>query len=168
MNLTRDRTYLLIQPRWLSKAISYSSKSKSKNIRRQTKGWTRDLFTEVWNLCLHLGSLSCPPRVNSKLGLFQPLSPLYYTLASFLVEAKRIFINFLTADHNLGSYRTTPSRLGGFTSKSNKCFISAWRSPKCSKIRISAHNTNLSTQLKNIAPKAWISQREVGESSSGC
>jgi hypothetical protein len=32
-------------------------------------------------------------------------------------------------------------------------------------LRISAHNTNLSTQLKNLASKAWISQREVGESS---
>jgi hypothetical protein len=35
-------------------------------------------------------------------------------------------------------------------------------------LRISAHNTNLSTQLKNLAPKTWISQREDGESSRGC
>jgi hypothetical protein len=65
--------------------------------------------------------------------------------------------------HMLGSSRATPSHLGGFTSKSNKCFTSAWRSSKCSRLRISAQNTNLSTQLKNLAPKAWISQREVGE-----
>jgi hypothetical protein len=44
----------------------------------------------------------------------------------------------------------TPSRLGGFTSKSNKCFMSAWCNPKCSKVRISAHNTNISTQLFSI------------------
>jgi hypothetical protein len=37
MNLTRDRINLLMQPRGLSKAISYSSKSKSKNTSRQTK-----------------------------------------------------------------------------------------------------------------------------------
>jgi hypothetical protein len=61
-----------------------------------------------------------------------------------------------------------PSRLGGFTSKSNKCFTSAWRSSKCSSLRISAHKKNLSTQLKNLAPKTWISQREVGESSRDC
>jgi hypothetical protein len=33
---------------------------------------------------------------------------------------------------------------------------------------INAPNTNLSTQLKNLAPKTWISQREVGESSRDC
>jgi hypothetical protein len=70
--------------------------------------------------------------------------------------------------HMLGSSRATPSYLGGFTSKSNKCFMSAWHSSNCSRLRISAHNTNLFIQLKNLAPKAWISQREVGESSRGC
>jgi hypothetical protein len=30
------------------------------------------------------------------------------------------------------------------------------------------HNSNLSTQLKDFAPKTWISQREVGESSNSC
>jgi hypothetical protein len=30
-----------------------------------------------------------------------------------------------------------------------------------------SHISNLSTQLQNIAPKAWISQRDVGESSKG-
>jgi hypothetical protein len=61
-----------------------------------------------------------------------------------------------------------PSRLGGFTFKSNKCFMSAWRSSKCSRLRISAHNINRSIQLKNLAPKTWITQREVGESSRDC
>jgi hypothetical protein len=46
--------------------------------------------------------------------------------------------------------------------------MSASRSSKCSRLRISAHKKNLSTQLKNLAPKTWISQREVGESSRGC
>jgi hypothetical protein len=58
------------------------------------------------------------------------------------------------------------SHIGGFTSKSNKCFISAWYSVKCSRLRISAHNTNLSSQLKNLAPKIWISQREVEDQTS--
>jgi hypothetical protein len=68
----------------------------------------------------------------------------------------------------LGSSSATPSQLGGFTSKSNKCFTSAWHCSKCSILRISGHNINLSTQLKNLAPKTWISQREVGESSRDC
>jgi hypothetical protein len=41
--------------------------------------------------------------------------------SSFLSEMKRTFINFPTVNHNLGSSRVTPSLLGGFTSKSNKC-----------------------------------------------
>jgi hypothetical protein len=75
---------------------------------------------------------------------------------------------FSKTHHTLGSSMAMSSRVGGFTSKSNKCFMSAWRSSKCSRLRISVHNTNLSTQLKNLAPKAWISQREVEESSRGC
>jgi hypothetical protein len=38
MNLTRGKTNLLMKPRGLSKAISYLSKSVSKNIRRKNKG----------------------------------------------------------------------------------------------------------------------------------
>jgi hypothetical protein len=30
-----------------------------------------------------------------------------------------------------------------------------------------SHNSNLSTQLKDFAHMAWISQREVGENSNG-
>jgi hypothetical protein len=42
-------------------------------------------------------------------------------LAPFLSEAKQTFTNFSTAHHNLGSSRATPSHLGDFTSKINKC-----------------------------------------------
>jgi hypothetical protein len=38
MNLTRDRTNLLMQTRGLRKAISYPRKLESKNTRRQIKG----------------------------------------------------------------------------------------------------------------------------------
>jgi hypothetical protein len=81
---------------------------------------------------------------------------------------KQTFTNFSKTHHTLGSSRVMPNHLGGFTSKSNKCFMSAWHSSKCSRLRISAHNTNLSTQLKNLAPKTWISQREVVKISRGC
>jgi hypothetical protein len=41
MNWTRGKSNLLMQPRGLSKPISYLSKSVSKNTRRQIRGWTR-------------------------------------------------------------------------------------------------------------------------------
>jgi hypothetical protein len=49
MNLTRDRTNLLMQPRRLNKVINYTINSESKNTRKQTNGWTRDLFAKVQN-----------------------------------------------------------------------------------------------------------------------
>jgi hypothetical protein len=111
---------LHMQHRGLSKAINYLSKSVSKNTRRQTEGIDTRI-NNSWSLRLHWGGLSCPPRVNSKSGLFHPLSSLHYALASFLAEAKQTFINFSIAYHNLGSSRAMPSHLEGFTSKSNKC-----------------------------------------------
>jgi hypothetical protein len=81
---------------------------------------------------------------------------------------KQTFINFFKTHHTLRGSRVMPSHLGVFTSKSNKCYTSAWCNPKYSRLRISAHNSNLSTQLKNLVPKAWISHREVGESSKVC
>jgi hypothetical protein len=38
---------------------------------------------------------------------------------------KPTFINFLKTHHMLGVSRVTPSRLGGFTSKSNKYLMDA-------------------------------------------
>jgi hypothetical protein len=38
-----------MQPRGLSKTISYLSKLESKNTRRQIKGWTQDSFAKVRN-----------------------------------------------------------------------------------------------------------------------
>jgi hypothetical protein len=48
MNLTRDTNNLLMQPRELSKAISYLSKSVSKNSRSQTKVLTQRFI--CWSL----------------------------------------------------------------------------------------------------------------------
>jgi hypothetical protein len=53
-------------------------------------------------------------------------------LASFLAEAKRTFTNFFVAHHNIGRSRVMPSRLGGFTSKSNKCHEDCFTKLKCS------------------------------------
>jgi hypothetical protein len=46
------------------------------------------------------------------------------------------FTNFPKTHHTLGNSRAMPSYLGGFTSKSNKCFTDAWRSPKCSRLEL--------------------------------
>jgi hypothetical protein len=72
-------------------------------------------------------------------------------LASFLSEAKRTFTNFPTAHHNLGSSRATPSHLGGFTSKSNKCHEDCFTKLKCS----TAHKEDLTQHL------AWISHKSL-------
>jgi hypothetical protein len=58
MNLTRTKINLLMQSRGLSKAISYLSKSISKNISRQTKGLTRGF------VCQSSESLTRDPYVS--------------------------------------------------------------------------------------------------------
>jgi hypothetical protein len=52
--------------------------------------------------------------------------------ASFLSEVKRTFTNFPMTHHNLESSRAMPSRLGGFTFKSNKCYQDCFTKLKCS------------------------------------
>jgi hypothetical protein len=133
--------------------ISHSSNSDSKNTSRQTKTLTWGFVCQVqnhhpWSLRLRWGSLSCPPSANwagSLLTAF--LTSL--TLASFLSNANRTFTNFLMPHHNLGSTRATPSRLGGFTFKSNKCHKNCYTKLKY----LSAHKEDL-TQ-----PLAWISHK---------
>jgi hypothetical protein len=78
-------------------------------------------------------------------------------LTSFLSEAKRTFTNFPTTHHNLGSSRVTPSRLGGFTSKSNKCHKDCFTKLKCS----SAHKEDLTQPLALISHKLHKPHIEV-------
>jgi hypothetical protein len=59
------------------------------------------------------------------------------------------FTKFPTAHHNLGSSRATPSRLGGFTSKSNKCHKDCF-----TKLKFSSAHKEDPTQ-----PLAWISHK---------
>jgi hypothetical protein len=80
-------------------------------------------------------------------------------LASFLMEAKQTFTNFPTAHHKLGSSRVTPSRLGGFTSKSNKCYKDCFTKLKCS----SAHKEDLTQRLAWISHKSPKSHSELKE-----
>jgi hypothetical protein len=113
-----------MQPRESIKAISYLDKSVSKNTRRQTKGLTRGFVCQ---------SSKSPPhdryvQAGSLSTAF--LTPL--ALASFLTEVKQTFTNFPMTHHNLGSSRATPSHLGGFTSKSNKCHEDCFTKLKCS------------------------------------
>jgi hypothetical protein len=82
-------------------------------------------------------------------------------LASFLTEVKRTFTNFHTAHHNLGSSRETPSHLGGFTSKSNKCHEDYFTKLNCS----SAHKEDLTQPNLDSSQITQTSQSGVGESS---
>jgi hypothetical protein len=71
----------------------------------------------------------------------ESLSTVFLTslaLTSFFSEAKRTFTNFSMAHYNFESSRATPSHLGGFTSKSNKCHKDCFIKLKCS----SAHKEN--------------------------
>jgi hypothetical protein len=128
-----------MQPRESIKAICYLSKSASKNTMRQNQRMDMMIYlskfkiTHLWSLRLRWGSLSCPPRANSKSGLFKLLSHFTKLLLSFLAEAKRTFTKFPTTHHNFGSSRMTHSCLGGFTSKSNKCHKDCFTKLKCSK-----------------------------------
>jgi hypothetical protein len=72
-------------------------------------------------------------------------------LAFFLSKVKQTFTNFHMAHHNLVSSRATPSRLGYFTSKSNKCHEDCFTKLKCS----CAYKEDL-TQ-----PLAWISHKSL-------
>jgi hypothetical protein len=85
-------------------------------------------------------------------------------LASFLAEAKRTFTNFPTAHHNLGSSRATPSRLGGFTSKSNKCHEDCFTKLKYSNAQRAHKEDSLNPNL-DFSQITQTSQRGVGESS---
>ena len=72
----------------------------------------------------------------------------------------------------LVAHRATPSRLGGFTSKSNKCTNKLLNAtPSAQDLGLAllcSHTTNLSTQLKDIQSITQVSQRDVGESYNGC
>jgi hypothetical protein len=79
-------------------------------------------------------------------------------LASFHVKAKWTFTNFPTAHHNLGSSRVTPSRLGGFTSKSNKCHEDCFIKLKCSNHSqrgISQPKLGFLTNHSNLTKRWW-------------
>jgi hypothetical protein len=62
---------------------------------------------------------------------------------------ERVIQTFPWLHHKHGSSRATPSRLGGFTSKSNKCFTKKDESFKCSRMGFDLLTPNLflSTQL---------------------
>jgi hypothetical protein len=61
------------------------------------------------------------------------------------------------AHHNLRSYRTTPSHLGGFTYKSNKCHKDYFTKLKCS----SAHKEDLTQLLDWISYKSHKPHLEI-------
>jgi hypothetical protein len=87
-----------------------------------------------------------PTKCQLQAGSLSTAFFILLDLASFLSEAKRTFINFLTAHHKIGSSRAMSSCLGGFTSKSNKCPKDCFTKLKCS----SAHKEDLTQSL------AWI------------
>jgi hypothetical protein len=133
----------------LIETINHSSNLDSKNTRRQTKQLTRRFICR--------SSKSPPMILTSQLRKIELLTrptpsrvffncvPHLLALASFLSEVNRTFTNFSNTHHTLGSSRAMPSRLGGFTSKSNKYHKYCFTKIKCS----SAHKEDsLNTPLR--------------------
>jgi hypothetical protein len=126
-----------MQPIELIETINYSSNLDSKNTRRQTKQL-------IWGfICWSSESSSMiPTSPLRKLELLTRPTPSrvsfncfpHFTSSCFFPfrEVKQIFTNFPKTHHTLGSSMVTPSRLGGFTSKSNKCNKDCFTKLKCS------------------------------------
>ena len=99
--------------------------------------------------------------IDPKVKLFPPS-----TIWPCVLVAQDSCCNKLAAaHHNLGSYPATSSRLGGFTSKSNKCESHKSRlNTKCSRFVVlsSALKHSLSQPNSRIYSNHTISWREVG------
>jgi hypothetical protein len=102
-----------------------------------------------------------PTKCYLKTGSLSTAFLTSLALASFLSEAKQTFTNFLTAHHNLESSRATPSRLGDFNFKSNKCHKDCFTKLKCS----SAHKEDSLNLSSRFSHKSQDPHKEVGESS---
>ena len=77
------------------------------------------------------------------------LSSASTNLISSLPEARSTFRNFPVAHHKHGSSPATPSRLGGFTSKSIKRNRTSCRELKCSRMDFSSLALNLPISRPN-------------------
>ena len=123
---------------------------------------------------------SCFPKFSSLLSKLptSPLRKLYSRAGSlsttFLLSTICFFPcggetglaqTFPRLTTSLGALGTTPSRLGGFTSKSNKCFTDSRRSAQmlkyedallCSLIQIlSTQSKGFSYNLTNLTKRGW-------------
>jgi hypothetical protein len=108
-------------------------------------------FNNLLPSCLRLcwRSLSCSQRSTSSCVSFNRL--LWFTIfTSFLVDVKQTFSNVFKTHHKLGSCRSTPSHVGGFTSKSNKWFTYFCNSMlKCSQRGVSQLTLRISHKSHN-------------------
>jgi hypothetical protein len=77
------------------------------------------------------------------------------------VEVKQTFTNFSMDHQNLRSSRAMPSRIRGFTSKSNKCHKDCFTKLKCS----NAHKEDFVNPNLDLSKITQTSLRGVGESS---
>jgi hypothetical protein len=94
-----------------------------------------------------------PTKSQLQAGSFSTTFLTSLTLTFFLTEVKRTFTNFPMAHHNIGSSRVTPSRLGGFTSKSNKYHKDCFTNLKCS-------STQITHKEESLTP-AWIYHKSL-------
>jgi hypothetical protein len=156
-----------MQPIDSIETISHSSNLDSKNTR-QTKQLTRwfvyrssesppviptSPLRKLLSFRRQSGSLS---QGQLQAGSLSTAFLTSLALASFHLEAKRTFTNFLKTHHTLGSSRATPSRLGGFTSKCNKWHKDCFTKIKCS----SAHKEDSPNPPLRISHKSQDPRKE--------
>jgi hypothetical protein len=97
-------------------------------------------------------------EANSKLGLFQPLSSPSLRSSFSPCGSEAGFTNFPTIHHNLKSFRATPSHLGDFTFKSNKCNNDLFHKAqviKCSDRGLSQTKLGFLTNHTNLTKRCW-------------
>jgi hypothetical protein len=92
-------------------------------------------------------------------------------LAFFLAEVKT-FTNFIMAYHNLRSSRVMPSRLGDFTSKSNKYYEDCFTKLKYSSahkedltqpyLRFLTNHTNITKRCRGELTKTYVMSIFIG------
>jgi hypothetical protein len=121
------------------------------------------LFVEVWNHqhvipTSPLRKFELPTKSQLQAGSLSTafITPLAFS--SLLVEAKRTFTNFHMAHHNLESSRASTSRLGGFTSKGNKCHEDCFIKLKCSnhsQREISHPKLEFLINYTNLIKRCW-------------
>jgi hypothetical protein len=108
-----------------------------------------------------LRNLELPTRSKLQAGSLSTAFPTPLSSCFFPCRGEVDLHKLPPAHHNLENSRATPSRLGGFTSMSNKCHKDCFTKLKCSK----DHKEDSLNPKSDFSQITQTSQRGVGKSS---